>query len=498
MTKTKSTKRALLTSALALLMCVSMLIGSTFAWFTDSVTSGRNKIVSGNLDVVLEYKNNWDDAWTVVNENTKIFKEGALYEPGYTEVVFLRVSNAGSLALKYNLMVDIASEKSSVNVDGKEFNLSDYLQIGTYTQAEYASGANYADLLMPIMFGSREAALSNVTLAKLATSDSIVSSDTPVLVGEDTAQITALVLTMPTTVGNEANYDANVAAAPEINLGVNLVATQLMQEKDSFNNQYDKDAKYPNLVKNAAELADALANGKDAVLSDDIVDAPVNTKAPYGNYYGVALNGGVLDGNGNSLDFNEGELNNGSLDNYGIMVSAGTIKNVDITGVFRGIVIMNPTDDIYIDNVTIGGEDVCYAINTAEGDGTHSLIVTNSTIAGWNSYGTAIKDLSFTDCTFAQGEYYTNVYGRLVKPYVTTVFENCEFSSKYYIDLSALEDGCTITLKNCTVNGVKLTAENWKDLIVAEDACGNGQISIEGKDGTYMSTSNIFDYVVID
>ena len=251
-------------------------------------------------------------------------------------------------------------------------------------------------------------------------------------------------------------------------------------------------------VSTSSELADAIANGKAVVLTGDIVDVPVNTKAPYGNYYGVALNGGVLDGNGNSLDFNEGELHNGSLDNYGIMVSAGTIKNVDITGVFRGIVIMKPTDDIYIDNVTIGGEDVCYAINTAEGDGTHSLIVTNSTIAGWNSYGDAIKDLSFTDCTFAQGEYYTNVYGRLVKPYVTTVFENCKFSSKYYIDLSALEDGCTITLKNCTVNGVKLTAENWKDLIVAEDACGNGQISIEGKDGTYMSTSNIFDYVVID
>jgi len=279
MAKTKSTKRALIMSLLSLVICITMLIGTTYAWFTDSVTSGNNKIVSGNLDVILEYKNNWDDAWTVVNENTKIFKEGALYEPGYTEVVFLRVSNAGSLALKYNLMVDIASEKSSVNVDGKEFNLSDYLQIGTYTQAEYASGANYADLLMPIMFGSREAALSNVTLAKLATSDSIVSSDTPVLVGEDTAQITALVLTMPTTVGNEANYDANVAAAPEINLGVNLVATQLMQEKDSFNNQYDKDATYPEV--DTVERDDDTA---EDTLSAGDVDVTVPAGADEGAY----------------------------------------------------------------------------------------------------------------------------------------------------------------------------------------------------------------------
>lgn len=490
MTKTKSTKRALLTSALALLMCVSMLIGSTFAWFTDSVTSGRNKIVSGNLDVVLEYKTpDSQDEWKEVTSDTVLFGEKGLWEPGHTEVVALRIRNAGTLALKYDLATTVYEEVAGTNVYGDSFKLSDYLEIG---YSAINGDGQIGDAFMGMMLGSRDNA-NSLTNSEFGKS---VDNPYPIILPGD-AHVCALAISMPTTVGNEANYKTGTEA-PFISFGVTLLATQATVESDSFNNQYDKDAEYPNLVKNAAELADALANGKDAVLSGDIVDAPVNTKAPYGNYYGVALNGGVLDGNGNSLDFNEGELNNGSLDNYGIMVSAGTIKNVDITGVFRGIVIMNPTDDIYIDNVTIGGEDVCYAINTAEGDGTHSLIVTNSTIAGWNSYGTAIKDLSFTDCTFAQGEYYTNVYGRLVKPYVNTVFENCEFSSKYYIDLSALEDGCTITLKNCTVNGVKLTAENWKDLIVAEDACGNGQISIEGKDGTYMSTSNIFNYVVID
>ena len=53
MTKTKSTKRALLMSALALITCVSMLVGSTFAWFTDSVTSGSNIIKSGKLEIAL-------------------------------------------------------------------------------------------------------------------------------------------------------------------------------------------------------------------------------------------------------------------------------------------------------------------------------------------------------------------------------------------------------------------------------------------------------------
>ena len=57
MTSSKSTKRALLTSVLALLMCVTMLVGATFAWFTDTASTGVNKIVSGNLHVEIQDKN---------------------------------------------------------------------------------------------------------------------------------------------------------------------------------------------------------------------------------------------------------------------------------------------------------------------------------------------------------------------------------------------------------------------------------------------------------
>ncbi|MBQ9099030.1 MAG: hypothetical protein IJY50_06340, partial [Clostridia bacterium] len=159
MTKTKSTKKALIFSVLSLVLCLTMLVGTTFAWFTDSVTSGRNVIVAGNLDVVLEYKTNWDDEWTVVTEDTVLFNDEALWEPGYTEVVFLRVSNAGTLALKYNLSVDVYNEKPSTNVLGNEFYLSDYIKTGAYTMSEYNGEWNYADILMPVMFGTREATL---------------------------------------------------------------------------------------------------------------------------------------------------------------------------------------------------------------------------------------------------------------------------------------------------------------------------------------------------
>ena len=100
MTKEKSTKRALVSSALAVLMCMAMLIGTTFAWFTDTASTGVNKIVAGNLKVGFEY---WDGEKYVDATNVSLFSEDTLWEPGHTEIVYLKVSNKGNLALKYRL-----------------------------------------------------------------------------------------------------------------------------------------------------------------------------------------------------------------------------------------------------------------------------------------------------------------------------------------------------------------------------------------------------------
>ena len=255
----------------------------------------------------------------------------------------------------------------------------------------------------------------------------------------------------------------------------------------------------PGVIADEAALKEAGANGDYILLANDFDDVAVDTVAPYSNYYGMQLNGGVLDGNGKTLDFNKGIAKNGKYDNYGIMTTGGTIKNADISGVFRGIVIMCPTEDLYIDNVTVGvDEDMCYGINTTESGSDCKVYVSNSTLGGWNSFGDAVQAVNFTNCKFVQGTYYTDVYGRLVKPYVNTVFENCDFADMYYIDLSSLGADQTVTLRNCTVNGVKLTAQNWTSLVAPESTCGAGQISIEGRNGSYMTASNVFDYVTFE
>ena len=135
-TKTKKATINLISSVLSLIACVALFFGMTFAWFTDSVTSGKNKIQAGNLDVTFEYSktleaNSWKD---VTNTTEDIFTDAngndILWEPGAANIVYLKVKNAGTLALKYNLGINIVSEVAGTNVDGNSFKLSNYIQFG--------------------------------------------------------------------------------------------------------------------------------------------------------------------------------------------------------------------------------------------------------------------------------------------------------------------------------------------------------------------------------
>lgn len=205
-------------------------------------------------------------------------------------------------------------------------------------------------------------------------------------------------------------------------------------------------------VKNADEMIEALENGKDVVLTADI-KAEAATTAPYGNKYAFKMDGGVIDGNGNELYM---ECYG---DDYGIMTTGGTIKNLTIKEGCRAIMIMSPKEDVILDNVNIGGDGVLYPINTGEaGASGVDLIVTNSTIKGWTSFG-LIESASFTNVKFEQGTYYNNIYGRVFKPYVNTTIKNCSFIKAYNLDLSALGNGCKVTIENCTVDGQPLTAD---------------------------------------
>ena len=258
MNNKRATKRALLTSVMALVMCVVMLAGTTFAWFTDTASTGVNKIQAGNLDIELAYKNaetmkesTTDSKFETVTMDTKVFDESALWEPGHVEYVVLKISNAGTLALKYKLGINIAKEEGSKSVvDNKDFKLSDYIKFA-------------------VIDGDKSNLGRDALVAEAGAGTELSKGYTPeekhLTKGEENT--VTLVVWMPTSVGNEANYKTG-EADPYIDLGISVAATQYTYEKDSFDETYDKNAQYPEVsyaqVSSQDDLNAALTNPTDA------------------------------------------------------------------------------------------------------------------------------------------------------------------------------------------------------------------------------------------
>lgn len=330
MTKSKTTKRALLLSALSMVLCVSMLVGSTFAWFTDTASTGVNKIQAGNLDVKLMYSTDMQ-TWKEATDQTKLFDDHALWEPGYTQVVYLKIVNAGNLALKYEagFSKNYTSNRGK-NVNGDWYRVDNYLKIGT---AETATKfANREDVWSAI-------AATEKTLAK----DVMLTDGWITLKAGESSKPFAVAIYMPTSVGNEANA-SRLRPSSVSGLGIEVRATQATVESDSFNNTYDANAA---TVLDRVEYTDGVhtvtgniqANGEyGAIHGTDTAKITVEATTVYGTYvsrYAMA----VFASGSSEITIKGGEFANqapaGSAlsliyaqDNAKITIEGGTFKCV--------------------------------------------------------------------------------------------------------------------------------------------------------------------------
>ncbi len=230
MTKKGNTKKALLMSALSLLLCVSMLVGTTFAWFTDEVVSGTNIIAAGNLDVELTHT---DKAATdeKVDGNIILFDDVKLWEPGAVAYEKLTVSNVGSLALKYNLAINIA-KANGVLVNNKVYTLADVLKVAVVD-------ANELD--------SRESAIKAGEGKWKPLTSWFENGNLYPEEGRNTDTYGIVIYWEPSENDNIFNMNNGKTTTDggkqlTIELGVHLVATQLVHENDSYGDDYDKDA----------------------------------------------------------------------------------------------------------------------------------------------------------------------------------------------------------------------------------------------------------------
>lgn len=395
----KTTKRALLTSVLALVLCVSMLIGSTFAWFTDSVTSGTNKIVAGNLDVELEYKKVVDGVateWTTVKDKTDIFNPDALWEPGRVEVVYLKVTNLGSLALKYQLGVNVSKETPGINVNDEPFKLSDHLVFTTVEMPDALT--TYTDREATQVAAGSEKGLKDYN-GKTTTLESK---------GED---YVALIVYMPESVGNEANYKTGTTV-PTIELGVNLFATQVEAESDSFGNDYDEDAWHPEMkVYSLEDLQNRINAGEtNIVLMNDILI----TEETVLDTTSSALPAAIVINHGNPVTL---DLNGHSI----VMEAKGTeqttllfVHDTDVTIKGEGVLEQQGLDNSYTiwakgaSTVTI--ESGKFVSNTADKMGIMLYASGNTAWDPNDDYATInVYGGEFISASTGDPQYYANV-----------------------------------------------------------------------------------------
>lgn len=386
MAKAKNTKKALLASIISIMLCLAMLVGSTFAWFTDSVTSGMNKVVAGTLDIELEYckdpsAENAD--WQPVQGADNLF-DIELWEPGVTGVVYFRLSNRGTLALKYQLGMNFTDTVIGESVTDKEIKLSEVLMFGI------AAGQNET-------FESREDAIAAIQANEKALGAGYTDGQN-VAVTDDKTYF-ALVVYMPERVGNDANYKTGTPP-PSIDLGVTLVATQLNSESDSFGPDYDVSATFSE-VSNADDHkvydAETLLQ-KSSDESEDTIEIQLG-----GDITATETVITVAEGNTVSVDFENNELTIVG-DITGVKCAPGailTLSNGKITGSDAAIQLLSVGDDtdaavpfidanggtIILDNMTIVTETGSCVVSTGANG---YLYIWSSSIDASNSENVAV------------------------------------------------------------------------------------------------------------
>ena len=299
MTSSKSTKRALVSSALAIVMCVAMLVGATFAWFTDTASTAVNKIQAGNLDVDLEMSTDGTN-WESAEGKTLTFKtkdnraaDQILWEPGCTyELPQLRVVNKGNLALKYKIQI------TGIQGDAKLNEVIDW---------------------------------------------TINDAAIDLTEGHLTAGQTGTAFTIKGHMQDAASNDYQNLAIDGI--GITVYATQDTVENDSFDNQYDKDAEYPivamdtlqELINNATEPVSAKLEGNIAgsltIPEDKNITLDLNGFTLTGGDSHAILNRGTLcikDSSGNNGKIVASKANTSALRNAAVcVIEGGTFTRAD-------------------------------------------------------------------------------------------------------------------------------------------------------------------------
>ena len=410
----RQTKRALLTSVMALVMCVVMLLGTTFAWFTDTATANVNTIKSGNLHVEIQNKAGIAiDKLEWVKENGDVIanQDDILWEPGCTYLLTpFKIVNTGNLALKYKIEI--------TGLDGS----AKLLKVIKFTYK--TEDGNTFDMTAEGKLAANGGATGMITVSAH----------------------------MDELAGNEYQNETLTGVK------FTVVATQDTVEYDSTRNDYDENATYPVVAKNQAEVNNAITNTTEKNVT---IAVPAGQTTTLDN--GIANEGSksrnvTFIGDGSqTVDVVTKAVNaaEGNEMNYQ-RGSSFAFQNVTVQGgttTYGGIVC----NELTFENCTIKDKLTLYGkatfINcTFENDMADQYSI-------WTWGGT---DVTFEGCTFNTNGKAILLYGGATASNPTNlVVNNCTFNDRNNgtAGKAAIEIGndynatYTLTVNNATVNG---------------------------------------------
>lgn len=200
--------------ALALSLCALIIwgilgTGASLAWFTDTSEEVNNIFHFANFEVAVSHRTD-EGKWEPIDGRTDIFDDEALYEPGYVQVVYLKIENKGDRAFDFHTAVSVKGYTEAVNVFGQHFLLQDYLKFGV------AIADTEAEMEQKVATRALAKEVANMKLKNYSTEVAALEPGGTVYM--------AIVVRMPEEVGNEANYRGDII--PKVELGIIVKADQ--------------------------------------------------------------------------------------------------------------------------------------------------------------------------------------------------------------------------------------------------------------------------------
>jgi len=469
----KRTLKAFLTSVLALVLCFSMLVSTTFAWFTDTAESGLNKIVAGNLDVEVYYGDPADEK--SIQDVDTLFNDVKLWEPGAVAFENITVANEGNLAFKYLLEINFQNENT---LNGK--GLSEVLKVAVVDEA-IADSVNRDTLIASIPAADWQK-LENFSENGNIIPEGAILPDAPAGSFEGSKTYGVVIYWQPTANDNDWNVNNGKTTSDGkkelyIDLGISVYATQLTAENDSFDHYYDENAI---IATTAAEAQEALDNAAGSTVIKLAAGVNYGTltirRAELGTVVDITDMGGDAAGNEKYRDVGDVTI---------LGAPGATVDKIDFATGWIGS--ESCASYIEIDSLTLRGV-------------TFSGTTTPVSIDGSKGGALGIGALTLDDCTmvdaagtsrfvFQQISGYKELKDKTTNEYVMTAgvknltITNCEVTGAYQV-------AETRAMENITVTGNTFTGIKARDLLITSDVTYHadktytGAITITGNTST--------------